>query len=199
MVFHPVATALLLLLTVAGCAATSRAPAPSSPQPATRYRVTEADVKFMTAMIGHHQQALSMAGWAPTHGASPSIRRLAERIINSQQDEIASMQQWLRDHGQPSHTHHAGHAHAMPGMLTEVQMRQLDQAKGPGFDRLFLTFMIQHHRGAVTMVKQLFATPGAAQNQTVFKLANDVSVDQTTEIARMERMLVALPGAEPAS
>ena len=74
----------------------------------------------------------------------------------------------------------------MPGMLTEEQMQQLDQARGAEFDRLFLTYMIQHHRGAVSMVKQLFGTHGAAQDETVFKFANDVSVDQSTEIARME-------------
>ena len=74
----------------------------------------------------------------------------------------------------------------MPGMLTEAQMQQLDQAKGPEFDRLFLTYMIQHHRGAVSMVKELFGTDGAAQDEAVFKFANDVSVDQSTEIARME-------------
>ena len=77
----------------------------------------------------------------------------------------------------------------MPGMLTEAQMQELDQARGPEFDRLFLTYMIQHHKGAVSMVKELFATPGAGQDETVFKFANDVSVDQTTEIARMETML----------
>jgi uncharacterized protein (DUF305 family) len=80
----------------------------------------------------------------------------------------------------------------MPGMLTDAQMRQLDQARGPGFDRLFLTFMIQHHRGAVSMVRQLFGSYGAAQDEIVFKLASDINVDQTTEIARMERMLAAL-------
>jgi uncharacterized protein (DUF305 family) len=81
----------------------------------------------------------------------------------------------------------------MPGMLSQEQLEQLDQARGPDFDRLFLTFMIQHHRGAVTMVKELFGTPGAAQDDTVFKFADDVGVDQTTEIARMERMLAGLP------
>src|ERR687885_2415564 len=80
----------------------------------------------------------------------------------------------------------------MPGMLTEAQMKQLDQARGREFDRLFLTFMIQHHRGAVTMVSQLFGTYGAAQDDLVFKLASDINVDQTTEIARMERMLFVL-------
>jgi uncharacterized protein (DUF305 family) len=167
-----------------------------------RNRYTEADVRFMSGMIDHHAQALVMAGWAGSHGASPSIRTLADRIINGQQDEIATMQRWLRDRGQPvpepgagmkMDMHGGGQEHLMPGMLTEEQMRQLDQAKGPEFDRLFLTFMIQHHRGAVSMVTDLFDTPGAARDEAAFKLANDVSVDQTTEIARMQRMLATLP------
>jgi uncharacterized protein (DUF305 family) len=156
----------------------------------------------MSHMIAHHAQALVMAAWVPSHGANSSVRTLAERIINGQQDEIVSMQRWLRDRGQPvpeasaagmkMHMHGAGHDMLMPGMLTEAQMHQLDQANGPEFDRLFLTFMIQHHRGAVTMVKDLFGTNGAAQDEKVFKFANDVNVDQSTEIARMERMLAAL-------
>jgi uncharacterized protein (DUF305 family) len=154
----------------------------------------------MSAMIGHHAQALTMAALAPRNGASPEVRRLAERIIAGQQDEIATMQRWLRQRGEPvPEGHHAMHGHLMPGMLTEEQMAELEAAKGPEFDRLFLTDMIQHHRGAVQMVKQLFGTPGAAQDDTVFKFANDASVDQTTEIARMERMLEALPAGEPAS
>jgi uncharacterized protein (DUF305 family) len=88
------------------------------------------------------------------------------------------------------------HEMLMPGMLTDDQMKQLDAARGPAFDRLFLTFMIQHHRGAVSMVKELLGTYGAAQDATVFKFATDVNVDQSTEIARMERMLAALPPAE---
>ena len=190
---------------VAGDAATSTAARVRADSARRPY--TEADVRFMSDMIGHHAQALVMAGWAPTHGANSSVRTLAERIINAQQDEIATMQQWLGDRGQPvpqpkaggmSHpAHDAGHAMPMPGMLmpgmlTEVQMQALDQATGPGFDQLFLKDMIQHHRGAVTMVQQLFDTPGAARDETVFKFANDVSADQSTEIARMETMLVAL-------
>ena len=155
----------------------------------------------MSGMIGHHAQALVMAGWAPTHGAGPSVRTLAERIINAQQDEIATMQQWLRDRSQPvpevpaagMTMDGAEHAMLMPGMLTAAQMKQLDEAKGPEFDRRFLTFMIQHHRGAVTMVTDLFGTTGAARDETVFKFASDVNVDQSTEIARMERMLADLP------
>ena len=155
---------------------------------------TEADVRFMSDMIGHHAQALVMAGWAPSHGANPSVRTLAARIINAQQDEIATMQQWLGDRGQPAPGAHAMPMPAMlmPGMLTEAQMQALDQTTGPGFDRLFLKDMIQHHRGAVTMVQQLFDTPGAARDETVFKFANDVNADQSTEIARMETMLASL-------
>jgi uncharacterized protein (DUF305 family) len=166
-----------------------------------RYPYTAADIRFMTDMIGHHAQALVMAGWAPSHGASPSVQRLAERIINSQQDEIATMQRWLRDRNQPVPDSAAVAMHMsmpgmlMPGMLTVAQMKQLDAARGPDFDRSFLTFMIQHHRGALTMVQNLFSTYGAAQDELVFKFASDVNVDQTTEVARMERMLAALPAA----
>jgi uncharacterized protein (DUF305 family) len=156
----------------------------------------------MSTMIPHHGQALVMARMAPTHDAGPSIRTLAERIINAQQDEIAIMQQWLRDRGQPVPEPHptglamtgAGHAHghAMPGMLTEAQLKQLDQARGREFDRLFLSFMIQHHNGAVSMVRELIGSTGAAQDDTVFKLASDINVDQTTEVDRMQKMLAAL-------
>jgi uncharacterized protein (DUF305 family) len=209
----------LAAVALAACSRANEAAVRTSPEPAgasvtaqvradsLRHPYTQADVDFMSHMIGHHAQALVMSGWAPTHGASPSVRTLAERIINAQQDEIASMQRWLRDRGktvpEASPTgmkmtmNGAEHEMLMPGMLTEAQMRQLDQASGPEFDRLFLTYMIQHHRGAVSMVKDLFGTNGAAQDETVFKFANDVSVDQSTEIARMERMLAALPPSQP--
>jgi uncharacterized protein (DUF305 family) len=158
----------------------------------------------MSAMISHHAQAIEMARLAPTRAADASVRTLAERIINGQKDEIATMQQWLRDRGQPApephstgasmdHSGHGMHAmHAMPGMVTPEQMKQLTNAKGMEFDRLFLTFMIQHHRGAIEMVRSLFATPGAAQDQTVFKVASDANVDQTTEVDRMTRMLALI-------
>jgi uncharacterized protein (DUF305 family) len=198
--FRALAPALVLLVSATACAGTAQGPAQPSSQPAGRYPYTEADVQFMSAMIGHHAQAIIMAGWAPTHGASASVGRLAERVASGQQDEIAIMQQWLRERGQPvPESRHPGHDHLMPGMLTAAQMQELAAARGPEFDRLFLTYMIQHHRGAVTMVKELFGTPGAAQEQTVFKFANDVNVDQTTEIARMERMLAALPAGEPST
>ncbi len=197
--FRGVITTLLLLPILAGCAGSGRGPAETSPEPTAGYPATEADARFMSAMIGHHAQAVQIAGWAPTHGASAPVRRLAERIVAGQRDEIALLEQWLRERGQPvPEGSHPGHPHAMPGMLTAVQLTQLSEARGPEFDRLFLTFMIQHHRGAVAMVEQLVGTPGAAQNETVFRFASDVNVDQTTEIARMERMLSALPG-DPSS
>jgi uncharacterized protein (DUF305 family) len=166
-----------------------------------RYPYTAEDVHFMTGMIGHHAQAIKMAGWAPTHGASPSVLTLCQRIINAQQDEITAMQRWLRDRRQPVPEPDPNgmkmmmggmeHVMLMPGMLTPEQMSQLDAARGPEFDRLFLTFMIQHHKGAVSMVQELFGTYGAGQDEIVFKFASDVNIDQTTEIARMEQMLIA--------
>jgi uncharacterized protein (DUF305 family) len=204
--------AVAALLALAACGGASRHHMQAGPAPASqptgaataradslRRPYTEADIRFMSDMIGHHAQAITMAGWAPSHGAGRSIQILAARIINAQHDEIALMQQWLRERNQPmpepdtSMAGHGMHHMLMPGMLTPEQMAQLNQAKGPAFDRLFLTSMIHHHRGAVSMVDALFNTPGAARDETVFKLANDVSVDQSTEIARMETMLAALP------
>lgn len=166
-------------------------------------RFTNADVEFMTGMIAHHAQALVMSRLAPSHGAGPAVRTLTARIINAQRDEIATMQRWLADRGQPVpeveidglrltvHGASEHHMH-MPGMLTRAQLEELDAARGEAFDRLFLRFMIQHHRGAVTMVHDLFATDGAAQDEAAFKLASDIQADQLTEIARMERMLEAM-------
>jgi uncharacterized protein (DUF305 family) len=205
----PTVLAATVALTACGGGAghqvrTGPAPAPSkgvevARTDSLRRPYTEADIRFMTDMIGHHSQAITMAGWAPSHGADASIQTLASRIVNAQQDEIATMRQWLRERNQPvpppdtGMAGHQMHPMLMPGMLTPEQMQQLDQARGPAFDRLFLTSMIQHHKGAVSMVDALFATPGAGRDETVFKFANDVSVDQSTEIARMETMLAALP------
>lgn len=182
------------------------APSPSAPTPprdaavaeldslyrarieSARARFSQADVHFMQGMIAHHTQALIMSEMAPSHGASPSVLTLTARTINAQADEIATMRRWLEDRGQVLH-HDMG---TMPGMLTDEQMRELDAARGRDFDRLFLTFMIQHHSGAVTMVHELFATDGAAQGDDVFKIASDIQADQTSEIRRMELMLEAL-------
>ena len=186
----------------AGCAtggARASGPAPGAAADAMAARVradslrrpyTEADIAFMTHMMGHHAQAVRIAGWAPSHGAGPAVRRLAERIANAQVDEIATMRQWLQDRGREGLP--AAHAMQMPGTLTEQQMEHLDAARGEAFDRLFLTSMIQHHRGALAMVRELFAVPGAGRDETVFKFASDVSADQSTEIARMETMLATL-------
>ena len=159
----------------------------------------EADVHFITGMIGHHAQALVMAGFAPDNGASPAVQVLCARIINAQSDEIAIMQRWLRERGLPVPeihiegatlmVHGPEHAVNMPGMISPEQLRELGEARGPDFDRLFLTYMIQHHEGAVTMVHDLFAADGAAQGDFIFKIASDIQVDQATEIARMELML----------
>jgi uncharacterized protein (DUF305 family) len=167
-----------------------------------RFPYTEADVNFMSGMIGHHSQAIAMAKWAPTRAASQSIRTLTARIINAQQDEITLMSQWLRQHGQkvPEATpmgikmNMGGmeHVMSMPGMLTEAQMKELEASSGKKFDELFLTFMIQHHKGALAMVKELFGTPGAGQDETTFKLASDINADQETEIDRMQKMLIQL-------
>jgi len=168
--------------------------------------VSDADVAFMVGMIDHHAQALVMSSMAPDNGAGPAVRRLTSRIINAQKDEIALMQRWLRDRGRPVpevdasgmvHMPAGGHAAhmdqgSMPGMLSPAQLDELRAARGTDFDRLFLRYMIQHHQGAVTMVHQLFATDGAAQDELVFKIASDIQVDQTTEIERMQLMLDAL-------
>ena len=212
--FAPKAAALATLALI-GCRGQ---PAGSAPHPAepmgeavaiaranadsARYPYTEADIRFMSGMIHHHAQAIKMARWAPTHGASPAVVRLTERIINAQTDEIALMSNWLSARRRPVPEPNpegmkmtmggADHVMLMPGMLTEAQMKELDAARGEDFDRLFLTFMIQHHKGAVSMVRELFAARGAGQDETVFKFASDVEVDQTTEINRMFEMLFAL-------
>ena len=175
-------------------------------QDSARTDFTEADVRFMTMMITHHAQALVMSHMAPTHGASEQVQTLAARIINAQKDEIATMQRWLRQRGQSvPEIEMEGtalrvdgmkvHGMDMVGVLTQGQIDELDAARGTTFDRLFLRYMIQHHSGAVTMVDRLFSTDGAAQDEAAFKLASDINVDQKTEIARMERMLDALPNA----
>jgi uncharacterized protein (DUF305 family) len=182
------------LVSLAVALGTLTPPARAQTKPAP---YTPADVQFLAGMIGHHAQAIQMAGWAPTHGANPSVRVLCERIVVAQGDEIAFAQRWLREHGEyvpPADPR--GHIMQgmdqpmlMPGMLSPSQMAQLDSARGQEFDRLFLTFMIQHHQGAITMVQQLLAVPGAAENGPVNRFATDVFADQTTEINRMNLML----------
>jgi len=188
--------ALALFAIAAGGAVTLHAQAPAAGQAPT---VNKADVEFMSGMIPHHAQAVLIAGWAPTHGARSDVRILCERIVVAQKDEIALMQTWLSDRGQPvpaaNATHHVmkmgdmEHKMLMPGMLSDAELAQLDQARGPEFDRLFLTFMIKHHEGALTMVDTLFESYGGAQDETVFRLASDIWADQQAEIERMHLML----------
>ncbi len=154
----------------------------------------------MTGMISHHAQAVVMAKMAPTHGAGRAVQTLCGRIINAQNDEIALMQNWLRDRDRPvpeakplpmkMMMNGQEMEMLMPGMLSDDQMKALDAARGVTFDTLFLRGMIQHHQGAITMVQQLFASPGAGQDDAVFKFANNVNVDQSTEIHRMQQMLL---------
>lgn len=157
----------------------------------SQVQYTGADIKFMQGMIGHHAQALEMVALLQTRTASADVRKMAERIRISQEDEIKMMQTWLRGRGQQVPTgreHHTHGAMLMPGMLTEDEMKRLASEQGKPFDKLFLESMIRHHQGALAMVKELFATPGAAQDSDIFAFASDVEADQSAEIARMGRM-----------
>jgi uncharacterized protein (DUF305 family) len=176
-------------------------PAPAPPGAATS-QINQADVNFMSGMIPHHAQAVLIAGWAPSHGASPEVQRLCERIVVGQRDEIGLMQTWLKTRAlevPPANATHAKmvmngmtHEMLMPGMLTDEELKQLDASRGGDFDRLFLGAMIRHHQGAIMMVDDLEASPGARQDETVFRFSSDVYADQTTEIDRMQKMLAAL-------
>ena len=192
--------ALSAVIPASPCAAQARVPTPSGPP------YTAADVKFMQGMIGHHAQALVMAAMAPTHGARAQVSLFCKKVIISQRDEIVFMQTWLKDRGKtvPDPAAHmdmnmdmGDHSMLMPGMLTPEQMKQLDQAKDTTFDRLFLTFMIQHHQGALTMVAELFDSPGAGQTAEIFGYATGVDTDQRAEIERMEGMLSTLQRRKP--
>jgi uncharacterized protein (DUF305 family) len=148
----------------------------------------------MQGMIAHHAQALVMTDMVPARTGREDMRLIAKRIEVSQKDEIAMMQRWLRQRGAevPSiDAHHhmaAGHEHLMPGMLTDDDLAQLAKATGAEFEQLFLRFMIRHHEGALKMVADLFATPGAGQDPDVFRFVTDVEADQRAEIQRMQTL-----------
>ncbi len=151
-----------------------------------------ADIKFMQGMIGHHAQAIEMVDLIPTHTDRDVMRMLGQRIDISQKDEIKMMEEWLQARGQLVPGVNAIHQHdaaLMPGMLTDDEMKHLSDARGREFDRLFLEGMIKHHDGALTMVKELFETPGAGQDVSIFSFASDVDADQRMEIERMGAML----------
>ncbi len=183
----------------AGVPALAQSPLAAAPA------VTAADVRFMREMIGHHQQAVDMTALVAARTRRPQLRVLAERIAVSQADEMALMRQWLRTHGAVGDTtmsrgmsRHADHymstmstTAVMPGMLSSKAMTALRAARETRFDRLFLEGMIRHHGGALTMVEQLLATAGAAQESSINRFVTDVDADQRAEIARMRRMLNA--------
>jgi len=182
------------------------APVRASAQKPPSY--TAADVRFMQGMIGHHAQALAMTALIPTRSSRQDIRMLGQRITVSQKDEIALMQQWLRDRHQQVPARDAqpgtmggnsmnmpGMAMSdtlMPGMLTSEQLAELAKTTGDEFDKLFLADMIRHHEGALVMVKSLLGTTGSGQEAEVFRFASEVDSDQRAEIARMNALLDTL-------
>jgi uncharacterized protein (DUF305 family) len=163
---------------------------------------SKADVEFMQGMIMHHAQAVEMTALIPSHTMNKELQTLGARISRSQSDEIKFMRRWLEARGQSltmsmpdmsnmdMHGDNSGHAMAlMPGMLTPEQMEALRKEKGAEFDRLFLEGMIQHHGGALTMVKDLFNSPGAGQDAESFNFVTDVDTGQRAEIRIMQGML----------
>ncbi len=177
-----------------------------------------ADVQFMQHMIVHHAQAVEMTALIESHTENKELRTLGARISRSQSDEMRFMNRWLEARGsrqeqeagaggdrrqeQVEAGHQMPHTHGtntssdhmlMPGMLTAKQMQELRKAKGEEFDRLFLSGMIQHHNGALVMVKDLFDTPGAGEDAELFNFATDVDSGQRAEIRVMETMLANKP------
>ena len=210
LLFSRLSILVLLLAAVAACKTASggsstgtRILQPGAPGQDTRAISTEqatdlskvgataADIKFMQGMIGHHAQAVEMVGLLMANSNSTDMKRLGLRIQVSQDDEMNMMRTWLKDRGQAIPGPHAHHEPGgfMPGMLTAEEMATLGAAKGVEFDRLFLMGMIKHHGGAITMVEELFKSPGAAQEGGIFAFASDVVADQQMEMDRMGAML----------
>lgn len=150
---------------------------------------TDADIAFMSGMIHHHAQAIDMVDLMEGRTTNEQMLTLGERIAISQADEIESMRAWLQARGEEPPADGHGHMAMMPGMLSPEQMQELEAAQGQEFDVLFLRYMIQHHEGALVMVRELMASPGAAQEAEVFAFASDVEADQQMEIERMGAML----------
>jgi len=165
--------------------------------------LSKKDIEFMQGMIHHHAQAVEMVALMEGRTTNKELRLLGARISQSQSDEMAFMKRWLIARGQPTemkmagmdmsgmdgHEHHMMGQMLMPGMLTAEQMATLKASTGAEFDRLFLTGMIQHHGGALTMVKELFDTPGSGQDAELFTFATDVDSGQRAEIRIMQKML----------
>jgi uncharacterized protein (DUF305 family) len=169
---------------------------------ATLPPISRADVEFMQGMIMHHQQAVEMTALMPTHTENTGLQTLGARISRSQSDEIKFMKRWLATRGEATSMAMPGMPNMdmsgkpmalMPGMLTPEQMEALRKAKGAEFDRLFLQGMIQHHGGALTMVKDLYNTAGAGQDAELFNFTSDVDNGQRAEIKIMQSMLDKMP------
>jgi len=164
---------------------------------------TAADVRFMQHMILHHEQAVQMSELVGDRTNQEDIIAIADKIVAGQADEIAFMQQWLRDRGEPvaavmahgsdmgEHAAHEGHM-LMAGMATPTQLEQLAAATGTEFDRQFLTLMIAHHEGAIEMVDELLGQPGSAADPILYRFIGDIESDQSTEIERMDTVLAGL-------
>ncbi|MEV0155171.1 DUF305 domain-containing protein [Micromonospora sp. NPDC050686] len=150
-----------------------------------------ADRRFFQQMIPHHAQALEMTALLAGRTTNPDVTMLAKRIDASQTEEIKLMEQWLTERGEPTPAAHAGHDRPMPGMLTDEQFAQLKAARGAAFDRLFLESMIRHHEGALTMVRELYASGGGVESASD-RFARDVDADQSIEIQRMRGMLAKM-------
>jgi uncharacterized protein (DUF305 family) len=167
---------------------------------ATPPPLSSADVQFMQGMIMHHAQAVEMTALMESHTENKDLRLLGARISHSQSEEIKFMKRWLEARGKPTSLpmqdmpgmDMSKQPMLMPGMLTPKQMEALKNAEGAEFDQLFLTGMIQHHNGALIMVKDLFDTPGAGQDAELFNFTTDVDSGQRAEIRIMQTMLEAV-------
>ncbi len=202
---------IALLAAASSCAQSAPAPGPVIVQPGAPGTPSKtlppgttgiappqshADTDFMQGMIMHHSQAVEMTALIPSHTTNEAVRALGRRISTSQSDEIKLMRRWLEARGESTSMampNMPGMAMPlMPGMLSAEQMAALRQARGAEFDRLFLSGMIQHHGGALTMVKDLFETPGSGQDADVFNFATDIDNTQRAEIKLMQKMLQQL-------
>lgn len=202
-------------LALAGCTVTEQPPRPTSTAPVVQLGApgegnrtmspeeqlevaesthSETDVAFVRDMLHHHAQALVMTGFVDERASSDGIRLLAERMQVSQQDEMAQLETWLQQRGEPVRDPDAAHGHAlMPGMLTDDELAALEAAEGEAFDRLFLQSMIRHHEGALVMIAELYGSEDGAEPDLA-QLAGHFDSDQRIEIARMSSMLAELPG-----
>ncbi len=199
--------AFVCLISVPGLAQTPVIVQPGAPGqptkvlPATTRAVlpplSTKDVEFMQGMIMHHAQAVEMTALIEARTENKELRLLGARISQSQSDEMNFMKRWLENKGEPIEMEmddmegmdHGSHGHLMPGMLSGKQMAALRRARGPEFDRLFLEGMIQHHKGALVMVSEMFDTAGSGQDAELFNFATDVDSGQRAEIKIMQTML----------